>query len=419
MPYKEPEQEQSSIDSTVIPQYPFIVQEHGTKLGIPIFCWVPVLDAAYAELKSAIRPTGSSATNQNWWSDYDRTRRVIGATSCIMILCPDSFMAVNARKRLVMEGHLDAQKEVKYLDMILTFPRNCKSSGAWYHRKWLLCYIHKDHETVPLDPTIVEEQLQVCHQAAERYPKCYYAWTMRHWLVEQLGKYWWQASVDNGSPIQDVLLEPLERELSRMRSHMDRNISDHSAQQHLQQCMLQLGGRWVVQEVPVAGGKDMVLQWSRQELARRRKRKEEVGITKSTVQNVLETKDPRKGSYAWVVHLWVTELGRIRGLVELYPGHESLWYHLRFVYYGLRWLDSETLVPAGSEDSIDKEVEAEFVSHATEEAYAQTIFRGRETNANAGARAEQTVENTRDLQSHLCRQYLLFVRQLDDADSEK
>lgn len=70
LPDKEKEQEHSLIDSTDILQYPFIVQEHGTKLGIPIFCWVPVLDAAYTELKSAIRPTSSSATNQNWWNDH-------------------------------------------------------------------------------------------------------------------------------------------------------------------------------------------------------------------------------------------------------------------------------------------------------------------------------------------------------------
>ncbi|KAG0030011.1 Protein prenyltransferase alpha subunit repeat-containing protein 1 [Podila clonocystis] len=371
LPDKEQEQEQEQEQSSIaaIPQYPFIVQEHGTKLGIPIFCWVPVLDTAYSELKSAIRPTNSSdSRDPSWWKDQESTGRVIGATSCIMILCPDSFMAVNARKQLILEGHLDAHQEIKYLDMILTFPRNCKSSGAWHHRKWLLCYIYKDHKTVPLDPTIVEEQLRVCHQAAERYPKCYYAWTMRHWLVEQLGKHWWQASTDGSETVLDELLEPLEKELDRMRSHMDRNISDHSTQQHLQQCMLQLGGRWVVHQMPVTGEKDMVLQWSRKELARRRKKKQELGISKSLVQNVLQTKDtPRKGSYAWVVRLWAAELERIRQLIESYPGHESLWYHLRFVYYGLRWLDSETSVPFGGGDAVDKKVEAEFVSQVTED----------------------------------------------------
>ncbi|KAG0087776.1 Protein prenyltransferase alpha subunit repeat-containing protein 1 [Podila epicladia] len=398
LPDKEQDQEQSSVAS--VPQYPFTVQEQGTKLGIPIYCWVPVLDSAYAELKSAIRPINSSdSTDQLWWKDQ-------GATSCIMILCPDSFVAVNARKQLVLEGHLDANLEIKYLDMILTFPRNCKSSGAWHHR---------DHETVPLDPTIVEEQLRVCHQAAERYPKCYYAWTMRHWLVEQLGKHWWQASTGGSETVPDELLEPLELELDRMRSHMNRNISDHSTQQHLQQCMLQLGGRWVVQQTPVTGEKDMVLQWSREELARRRMRKRELEISRSPVQNVLQTKDrPRKGSYAWVVHLWATELERIRGLIESYPGHESLWYHLRFVYYGLRWLDSETSVPFGGRDVMATEVKPEFVSQATEDAYVQTIIWGHKTNASA--EGDQIIAlDTDSRELHLCKHYLSFVSHLDDV----
>ncbi|KAG0289750.1 Protein prenyltransferase alpha subunit repeat-containing protein 1 [Linnemannia gamsii] len=153
-------------------------------------------------------------------------------------------MAVNARKRLVQEGHLSAMDEIRFLDMVLTFPRNCKSSGAWHHRKWLLCFIHKDHRTVPLNPLTVEGQLKICQEAADRYPKCYYAWTIRHWLVEHLGVHWWKASlVSHGAPAADVekdedyTLMPLEREFERMKCHTRRNVSDHSGQQHLQQCM--------------------------------------------------------------------------------------------------------------------------------------------------------------------------------------
>lgn len=51
-------------------------------------------------------------------------------------LFPGLFVSVCDfhRKRLVQEGHLSAKDEIRFLDMVLTFPRNCKSSGAWYHR---------------------------------------------------------------------------------------------------------------------------------------------------------------------------------------------------------------------------------------------------------------------------------------------
>ncbi|KAG0326993.1 hypothetical protein BGZ99_008543 [Dissophora globulifera] len=54
--------------------YPFVVQEHGTKLGIPIYCWVPILDAASAVLKDAIFAVkrgneASQLEDGRWWAD--------------------------------------------------------------------------------------------------------------------------------------------------------------------------------------------------------------------------------------------------------------------------------------------------------------------------------------------------------------
>ncbi|KAG0313816.1 hypothetical protein BGZ97_009859 [Linnemannia gamsii] len=72
-------------------QYPFVVQEQGTKLGIPIFCWVPILDAAYGVLKDAVKSSPSapasssteavaaataaagSGVSVDWWQDPGTT----------------------------------------------------------------------------------------------------------------------------------------------------------------------------------------------------------------------------------------------------------------------------------------------------------------------------------------------------------
>ncbi|KAI8605936.1 hypothetical protein EDD21DRAFT_87814 [Dissophora ornata] len=359
-----------------------------------------------------------------------------------MILCPDSFTAMNARKRLVQEGVLDPQKELQFLDMVLTFPRNCKSSGAWHHRKWLLCYMYKDHATKPLDPSIIEQQLKICHLAAERYPKCYYAWTMRHWLIEQLGRHWWiaslsitntqtqiqaqaqaQAQTQNDRP---SLLGPLQEEFERMKIHMQRNVSDHSTQQHLQQCMIQLSGKWIVQRVTeplegssqlqngsipltstsVPGSQEVVLQWTRSELAARRQRRDEwckareneareqPTVYRSSIKSILpaatfdkdegatplgEDEDNTRASFPWVAKLWISELARTRDLITTYPGHESLWYHLRFVYYGLRWLDCEidfddsrnTMEAASKKED---ERQTLFVSPASEKRFVEQLL---------------------------------------------
>ncbi|KAI7826495.1 hypothetical protein BC939DRAFT_446548 [Gamsiella multidivaricata] len=487
-----PDREESSADSGGggIPSYPFVVQERGSKLGIPIYCWVPLLDASNAAFKNALRAarTGTQdsssnattataiITQQDWLTDPEKRRRVIESTSCLMILCPDSFTAVNARKRLVEGGYMDARKELQYLDMILTFPRNCKSSGAWHHRKWLLCYLFKDYETVPLDPSIVKEQLQVCHLAAERYPKCYYAWTMRHWLVDQLGRHWWEASLDQGhehthtrvkvnvflrpqADEEDMLL-PLLQEFERMKTHVQRNVSDHSSQQHLQRCMIQLSGKWTVQQQQstednsgASPSGEMALQWTRKDLVARRQRRDAVWIARSgrhdesaaaaaaaavveksrvlqsAIRQVLLSTDViqnadeiKRASFPWVVQLWVSELDRVRNLITTYPGHESLWYHLRFVYYGLRWLDGEMdlderggnrAVELGTLDSED----GLFVSLATEDEFVKQLALPDPTTTDQDENREtddvDILSEEQEQQRHCAERYLTWVKRLD------
>jgi hypothetical protein len=72
----EPEQCQGQGEGDRCVQYPFVVQEQGTKLGIPIFCWVPVLDAAYGVFKDAVKTLSSSSSLEipnresiEWWQD--------------------------------------------------------------------------------------------------------------------------------------------------------------------------------------------------------------------------------------------------------------------------------------------------------------------------------------------------------------
>lgn len=491
-------------------QYPYVVQERRTKLGIPIFCWVPVLDAAYGVFKDAVRSSSTvmGGASMDWWHDPGRRKRVIESSMCLMIFCPDSFMAVNARKRLVQEGCLSAEEEIRLLDTVLTFPRNCKSSGAWHHRKWLLCFMYKEHRTVPLDPLVVEGQLKICQDAAERYPKCYYAWTMRHWLVEHLGVHWWKASFvryeaavaddddgkmkgDQGQKEDDeYYLTPLEKEFERMKRHMERNVSDHSGQQHLQQCMAQLSGHWIVQRKvqESMSNVEVALQWTREELMSRRQRRRTAvaGIrTRAGVRsrrmrqqegedNQEEERKEMQGgararsrqsairgqlqdlplfsvvsrgssggdgqaegspplalaraSFPWVVRLWVSELERTRDMVRTYPGHESLWYHLRFVYYGVSWLDSETDAVVGGNREVrieDKDVEGEqagdeekeedeewFVSLASERAFVEGLLTGIGIGTGDEEKAAEE-SGPEKLQRALADKYLAWVERLD------
>ena len=69
-----------------LPLYPFVLKEHGTKLGIPIYCWVPLLAEAYATLKAAVKVDASS-NGQDWWNisgmAFDQQ---LGGPSCWFLL---------------------------------------------------------------------------------------------------------------------------------------------------------------------------------------------------------------------------------------------------------------------------------------------------------------------------------------------
>ena len=141
-----------------------------------------------------------------------------------------------------------------------------------------------------------------------------------------------------------------------------------------------------------------------------------------------------RASFAWVVRLWVSELERTRDMVRTYPGHESLWYHLRFVYYGVCWLDSESALLLGSSDAViggnkevrieDEDVEGEhaedeeekdegeewFVSLASERAFVEGLLTGIGTGDEEKAAEESGPEK---LQRVLADKYLTWVERLD------
>ena len=288
-----------------------------------------------------------------------------------------------------------------------------------------------DHATVPIEPSVINVHLQACHLAAERYPKCYYAWSMRHWLVEHLGRHWWEASLCSAGSLDLDRLQPLEQEFERMKGHMQRNISDHSTQQHLQQCMIQLGGQWVVQRLQAKDQNslsrpEVVIQWTRRELTRRQQVRERWcreqherhqswkdpsgWICRSAVRTAMQSTNGHlssaRASYPWVARMWVAELQWTRDLILRYPGHESLWYHLRFVYYGLSWLDCET---DGLEECwIREDVEdhqGAIVSPETEAAYVDQVME----HVMAQSMTAEATADAAEEQKRCARNYLAWV----------
>ncbi|KAG0266950.1 Protein prenyltransferase alpha subunit repeat-containing protein 1 [Actinomortierella ambigua] len=419
---------------------------------MPMVCWAPLIGAAYEVLKP-IMSSRSKEGSPHWWENQG--------------------IIYNRRKRLVQEGVLDPSEELEYLDVVLTITRNCKSAGVWHHRKWLICFMNPTIDTTPLDIDLIERHLAACHRAAELYPKCYYAWTTRHWLVDQLSRTYKvplapfvntaQVENTNESSARDPL-NPAQRsmiaEWQRMSEHVERNVSDHSSFQHFQHVLLKMSGRYAVHEDPywsarrpngqnnddagteAATGQrslsrpthndgSIALCWDREALRGRRHRHR--GRIQAQEQqfessSLSPQQQQQQGEERYVHTLWRSEADRVRRLVEDFPGHETLWYHLRFVYYGLRWLDSGVL---DGEDigATTTATSTEYVTPETERFYVQRILghnveeeeeEDQDTTEKEGANhsknkvaAHGVLVGALKAQEECSRRYLTWVNRLD------
>lgn len=81
--------------------------------------------------------------------------------------------------------------ELKFLDLLLT--KHPKSSETWTHRRWVVRMLYdnvlrkNDNVGRTEAARIVEREIKVCGDVARVYPKNYYAWTYRAWVLSLSG----------------------------------------------------------------------------------------------------------------------------------------------------------------------------------------------------------------------------------------
>nr|XP_033780618.1 protein prenyltransferase alpha subunit repeat-containing protein 1 isoform X2 [Geotrypetes seraphini] len=233
------------------------------------------------------------------WLNRDE---LIDITCTLLLLNPDFTTAWNVRKELIQAGTLNPVKDLHLGKLTLTkFP---KSPETWIHRRWVLQQLAQEH-SIPAAPNkgcsghipsqrllnIVQEELQVCNDAAGRYPSNYNAWSHRIWVLQHLGKL-------------DVKI--LLDELSSTKHWVAMHISDHSGFHYRQFLLKSLMDR------PAAGGSVP----------------QETLPASEKMCNLPKTEEahdelPRVD----ILLLLEEEMELGADLIESYPGHETLWCH--------------------------------------------------------------------------------------------
>ena len=235
-------------ESTVVPSgtvnpsqdFPFLLVEGN--LGIP----KKILCALYL-----------AATSVPWRRSSD-IREITAITSCIILLNPAHQTALNSRKRLMRDGHLDPEKELVFTELLSRGLTECaKQSIIWDHRRWCFrelygvigtrvslvppCVEHweipEDWQTFPkIPPAAIQHELNVIQHSCQTYPRNYHAWAHWHFIINvcHASVYFHSSTADSDDPEplagrRQDFLDVIIAEYTRLQRWVERNVSDYSA----------------------------------------------------------------------------------------------------------------------------------------------------------------------------------------------
>ncbi|KAM5299710.1 protein prenyltransferase alpha subunit repeat-containing protein 1 isoform 1-T1 [Ctenodactylus gundi] len=280
-------------------------------------------------------------------------------------------------KELILSGTLSPIKDLHLGKLALTkFP---KSPETWIHRRWVLqqlvqetsspSFITKGNVgTVAAERTqrVIQEEMEVCGEAAGRYPSNYNAWSHRIWVLQHVAKL-------------DVKI--LLDELTSTKHWASMHVSDHSGFHYRQFLLKSLISQIVIdssvlEQNPLKSEPTLVLP-----------KDESAGAS---------TEEPRIN----LLHLLKAEVEFSTDLIDSYPGHETLWCHRRHVFYLRHHLNGRlppsmtqrsptdspgeplsdlNLIPGGTSPSQAMEVDG--LNDCNKQGYSQEIKRLKRTPA--------------------------------------
>ncbi|XP_062369413.1 protein prenyltransferase alpha subunit repeat-containing protein 1 isoform X2 [Cinclus cinclus] len=244
------------------------------------------------------------------WLNKDE---LIDITCTLLLLNPDFTTAWNVRKELILSGTLNPLKDLHLGKLALTkFP---KSPETWIHRRWVLQQLIQENSlpslatkgnlgVAPVERIhrLVQEEMNVCSEAAGRYPSNYNAWSHRIWVLQHLAK---------------LTVKVLLDELSSTKYWVSMHVSDHSGFHYRQFLLNSLIHRMVtdnnIQQNQTVNEQNPSLQ-----------REEESAGTEDACTEEQSVDLPRR---------FDEEMELCSELIDNYPGHETLWCHRRCVFY--------------------------------------------------------------------------------------
>ncbi|KAM7392216.1 hypothetical protein PAMP_022843 [Pampus punctatissimus] len=267
------------------------------------------------------------------WLDREA---LVDITCTLLLLNPDFTTAWNVRKELLQCGVLNPEKDLYLGKLALTkFP---KSPETWIHRRWVLQQILRQSSAVRCSrkqqgeaeqadagrsqqlsdhlARTLHQEMDVCSDAACRYPSNYNAWSHRIWVLQHM-------AMGNIKIFHD--------ELSLMRPWVSMHVSDHSGFHYRQFLLKELITE--LSQTPTYTSSSSqehrpstALSGSPHYHSHGHANGELSGVEAAG-------EDESQLDLTTVFQLLQQEMELCSDLIQSFPGHETLWSHRRHVFY--------------------------------------------------------------------------------------
>eukprot|EP00667_Euglena_gracilis_P014267 EG_transcript_14771 len=212
---------------------------HTSKLGIAFWALPPLYQYALTTLRARDR---SEPAIQRWGPP--EVADALELTRALVLVNAECHTAWNVRKAVVRHHRRRWPPPAELAFLRLVLRKHPKSEEAWSHRFWVA-------KAQGLGSLTMADEVEVCSECCERYPRNYYAWSYRSSLAASM----------RDRPAD--LLADVDRVRAWVRSH----VSDGSAYTYIQRLLLLLPEDvgWLEMQQQVAFAKDLLRPYRRHE----------------------------------------------------------------------------------------------------------------------------------------------------------
>ena len=212
---------------------------------------VPKLAREFRQVYYSLRNAAFESIDGEYQNVVDN---LMDCISCLLLLCPDHATAWADRRRVLLKRESGRTKqgdtfparvlfwkvELGYMNMLFT--QHSKAPNAWGHRRWVCRQIltllslenfSSQERWQPSEEFIQWATLEiaVCSVIGEKYPKNYYAWTHRSFVIRTIANVMnsKMCTNDANGMCREDMKSMLETEADCTMLWLRRHVSDHSA----------------------------------------------------------------------------------------------------------------------------------------------------------------------------------------------